>query len=490
MFESAELGHAVDAKAYDAEVPKLREALLAAQAEVLERKQFPVIVLISGVEGAGKGDTLHTIHEWMDPRHIETHAFDAPDCVEAEHPPMWRYWTSLPRAGRLGVFFRAWYRDPIHERVFGAEKRVELERRLDAIVSFERMLTDEGALVVKYWLHLSRKQQRKRLEALAADKATRWQVKKSDWRNHEHYDELRALAEQTLRRTSTQHAPWIVIEGNEERYRRLTVGRVLLDAIKARLKAPKAVPVRAPPIVAAVDNRKRLRDLDSEASLAAEGYEKRLARAQGSLASLSRRLARTPRSLVLAFEGPDAGGKGGAIRRVTAALDARYYSIIATGAPNEEERAHPYLWRFWRYVPRSGRTTVFDRTWYGRVLVERVEKLAQETAWMRAYSEINDFEAQLTEHGAVVLKFWLHVTKDEQLRRFRSREDEGYKRFKITGEDWRNRKRWDAYEQAACDMFDRTSTRDAPWTVVPANDKRFARVMVLETVVKALKEAL
>jgi polyphosphate:AMP phosphotransferase len=319
------------------------------------------------------------------------------------------------------------------------------------------------------------------------DKANRWRVKRSDWRNHEHYDELRTLSEEMLRRTSTQHAPWVVIEGNDDRYRRLTVGRVLRDAMAVRLKAPKEVHVHAPPIVAAVDNRKLLRDLDHEASLDKKPYERRLAAAQAEISGRARRLSRTKRSLVLAFEGPDAAGKGGAIRRVTSALDARHYRVVAISAPSEEERAHPYLWRFWRHVPQDGRITVFDRSWYGRVLVERVEQLAPEASWMRAYSEINDFEAELVEHGALVLKFWLHVTKDEQLRRFRSREDEGYKRFKLTGEDWRNRKKWDVYEQAACDMFDRTSTRHAPWTVVPANDKRYARVVVLETIAKALK---
>ncbi len=343
---------------------------------------------------------------------------------------------------------------------------------------------------MKFWLHLTKKEQRKKLEALESSKRTRWRVKASDWRNHERYDDLRAIAEEALRRTSTQHAPWIVVEGTDDRYRRLTVARVLLDAMRAREKEAKHVQVHAPPIVPVVDNRKLLRDLDMGKGFDKDDYDKRLARAQGELALLSRRIGKRGRSLVLAFEGPDAAGKGGAIRRVTDALDARHYRVVSIAAPNEEERAHPYLWRFWRRTPRRGDVTIFDRSWYGRVLVERVEGFCPETAWMRGYSEIVDFEDQLTESGAVVLKFWLHITKDEQLRRFKSREHEGYKRFKLTREDWRNRKKWNDYEQAACDMFDRTSTESAPWTVVPANDKRRARVKVLETIVKRLRDAL
>jgi len=403
---------------------------------------------------------------------------------------MWRYWQALPPAGEAGVFLGGWYRSALYGRVYEKEKRAALERRLDEIVRFEQMLTDEGTLIVKYWLHVTKKVQRKTLDDLTSDKRTRWRVKDSDWRNHEHYGEFRAAAEEALRRTSTNHAPWIVVEATDTRYRRLTVARTLLDAMRIRLAEPKQVPVRAPPIVPLVDNRKMLRDLDLTKALEKPEYDKRLAKAQGELSSLARTVAKKKRAVVLAFEGPDAAGKGGAIRRITSALDARHYRVTAISAPTEEERAHPYLWRFWRAMPRGGSLGVFDRTWYGRVLVERVESLCPETAWMRAYSEINDFEAQLVEHGAVICKFWLAISKAEQLRRFRSREDEGYKRFKLTRDDWRNRKNWDTAEQAACDMFDRTSTSVAPWTLVEANDKSYARVKVLETVVARLRSAL
>jgi polyphosphate kinase 2 (PPK2 family) len=263
--------------------------------------------------------------------------------------------------------------------------------------------------------------------------------------------------------------------------------RTLLGMIRARLAGPKKPRARAPLPVAPAARQNLIRALDMTVSLRQREYDERRERAEAALAKLTRKNVRADRATVVVFEGNDAAGKGGAIRRVTAALDARHYRVTSIAAPTEEERAFPYLWRFWRAVPRDGSVAIFDRSWYGRVLVERVEGFADESAWTRAYSEINDFEEQMARHGIVVVKFWLAISKAEQLRRFRSREEEGYKRFKITREDWRNRKKWDAYERAACDMFDRTSTRSAPWTLVEAEDKLYARVKVLETLVERLR---
>ena len=221
-----------------------------------------------------------------------------------------------------------------------------------------------------------------------------------------------------------------------------------------------------------------------------EAYEKELEKWQGRLNLASRDPRFKAMSVVVVFEGSDGGGKGGAIRRVTSALDARCYGSIPVAAPTEEERAQPYLWRFWRHLPRHGRFAFFDRSWYGRVLVERIEGFCTEADWMRAYSEINDFEKSLVRHGTVVVKFWLAIGKDEQYRRFKEREKVAFKRFKITAEDWRNRKKWDAYESAVCDMVDRTSTTAAPWTLVEANNKYYARIKVLQTLCRAVEQAL
>jgi polyphosphate kinase 2 (PPK2 family) len=245
------------------------------------------------------------------------------------------------------------------------------------------------------------------------------------------------------------------------------------------------------PLLPVMDNLGLLRELDMTQKIAKEKYETQLEKWQGRLNLLSRdRRYFKPHSLILLFEGADAAGKGGAIRRITAAIDARHFRVVPVAAPTEEERAQPYLWRFWRHVPRHGRITIFDRSWYGRVLVERVENFCSTADWMRAYSEINDFEEQLAQSGAIVCKFWLQISAQEQLRRFTLRQKTSFKRFKITEEDWRNRKKSAAYERAVCDMIDRTSTEIAPWTVVEAEDKYFARIKILRTIVERMQAAL
>jgi len=295
-----------------------------------------------------------------------------------------------------------------------------------------------------------------------------------------------------LRDTSTARAPWIVIEGQDANYRNLTVGNALLAAMRERLDQKPVLRLedRIPPIPAALDQRDVLSALDLNVSLDRKHYEQLLEQYQGKLNLLARRPRFNKRSLVLVFEGNDAAGKGGAIRRVTQCLDARQYQTVPVAAPTEEERAQPYLWRFWRQVPRHGRISIFDRSWYGRVLVERVERLASEFDWARAYAEINDFEQQLAENGAIIIKFWLAISKEEQHRRFKEREKTAFKRFKITPEDWRNRKKWKEYETAVCDMVDRTSTDIASWTLVEANDKLYARAKLLKTICENLESEL
>ncbi len=230
--------------------------------------------------------------------------------------------------------------------------------------------------------------------------------------------------------------------------------------------------------------------MDLSQTLDREDYKLKLANYQSRLQDLAWQAYRQKRSVVAVFEGWDAAGKGSAIRRVTRAIDPRLYRLIQFAAPTDEERAHHYLWRFWRQLQRDGRSTFFDRSWYGRVLVERVEQFATEDEWQRAYSEINQFEQQLVEHGSIVLKFWIHIGKDEQLRRFKARELEAHKRYKITEDDWRNREKWHDYEVAVDQMVSHTSTRHAPWTLISGNDKPYARIQILKTFCKSMKRVL
>jgi polyphosphate:AMP phosphotransferase len=492
MFESANLNHRVGKAAYRREEARLREALLNAQYDLNLDGRFAVLILIAGVEGAGKGETVHLLNEWMDPRHIYTHAFFEPSDEERERPAQWRFWRALPPKGRMGVFFGAWQTMPIVQRVTGQIGEAAFDQAMAEIVRLEKMLCDEDVLLLKYWFHLSRRQQKKRLTALEKNPKTRWRVTEREWDFFNLYDKFVRICEPFLRKTSTGEAPWVVVPGADARHRSLTFGRHLLAAMRARLDEKPAARLsdRKPPLLAAADQLNVLRALSLDQALTVSAYERQLDKWQGRLNVASRDPRFQAFSMVCVFEGNDAAGKGGAIRRVTSALDARRYVNVPVGAPTEEERAQPYLWRFWRHIPRHGRFALFDRSWYGRVLVERVEGLCTEADWMRAYSEINEFESALQREGVVLVKFWLAISKDEQFRRFKAREKVAFKRFKITAEDWRNRRKWDAYERAVCDMVDRTSTALAPWTLVEANNKYYARIKVLKTITRAVEEAL
>jgi AMP-polyphosphate phosphotransferase len=481
MFESADLDHRVAKAAYKRAEPKLREALLAAQYALKKDGRFAVVILIAGVQGASRGESVNLLNEWMDPRYVATDAFGEPTEEERERPEQWRFWRVLPPKSRIGVLFGAWHAGPILRRVRGETSDDEFAHEASEITRFEQMLAAEGVLLLKYWLHISQKQQKKRL-------------KQAHEKPEAPYKRFVKVSEAFLRRTSTGEAPWIVVPGDDRRYRALSFGEHLLAALNERLRAKAKAPVRANLRTLAlpkpVDGLNVIRALKLDQPMAKSAYGKELKKAQEKLNALSREAKFRSIAVVAVFEGNDAAGKGGAIRRVTPSLDARLYRTIPVAAPTEEEAARPYLWRFWRHIPGRGRLTLFDRSWYGRVLVERVEGLCAEADWMRAYSEINDFEQSLVRHRIVVVKLWLAISKEEQLRRFREREKVSFKRFKISPEDWRNRKKWDAYENAVCDMVDRTSTRIAPWTLVEANNKYYARIKVLRTLCASIEHAL
>ena len=480
MFESAEIGHRIDRKDYKRREPELRAALLDAQYALLAQARRPLLILVNGVDGAGKGETVNLFNEWMDPRHIRTEAFGPWTEDERQRPEMFRFWQVLPAKGRIGILFGSWYTDPILAHVMGQEKKARFGQRLEEIRHFERMLVAEGTVLVKFWFHLSKPAARDRFKMLERDPKNAWRVTKDDWERFKHYDEFITVCEQALRKTSTGEAPWLVVEGADPAYRSLTAGQHLLQALQAAVAGTpqaEAAAVAIPP--AAIDGKTLLASFDYTRALPRKKYESELESLQARLANLSRdpRLAR--HSLVIVFEGMDAAGKGSTIRRVTQALDARHYRVVPVAAPTDEERAQPYLWRFWRHVPRLGHTAIFDRSWYGRVLVERVEKFCREADWMRGYDEINSFEEQLARAGAIVVKFWMAITPDEQLRRFEERQATPHKHFKITDEDWRNRRKWPLYERAVGDMVDRTSTDVAPWHIVGSDDKLFSRIEVL-----------
>ncbi len=486
MLATSELGHTVTPQRYAARLPRLRARLLNAHFALRTRK-FPVIVIVSGADGAGKGELVQRLNEWLDPRGVSTHAFWEPTDEERERPEYWRFWRALPGRGRIGIFFGSWYTSPIIRRVFRKLKGSRFDSALDRIAAFERMLADDGALVVKLWLHLPKKEQKRRLDVLEK----KGRLAPNDRRHYRLYDRFIETSERALRRTDAPHAPWHVIEATDRHYRELTAGTILAAALEKRLaEAPAAKPPPPSPDVIVKPEDSMLAHVDLTRRLTDAKYTRKLGELQTRLGQLAWRAHEQGVPMVMMFEGWDAAGKGSAIRRVTQAMDPRLYRVVGVAAPTDEERAQHYLWRFWRHLPRDGNTVIFDRSWYGRVLVERVEGFATPAEWMRAYGEINATEEQLAAHGVVLCKFWLHISPQEQLRRFKERQTVAYKQYKITEEDWRNREKWPAYQRAADDMFARCSTEFSPWTVVAGDDKKFARIQILKTIVRRLEAAL
>ncbi|MDV7339991.1 polyphosphate:AMP phosphotransferase [Terasakiella sp. A23] len=509
MFETAELGRSVSKKEFEEKVQDLRIELLEIQQE-LRNCDFPVIIVMAGVDGAGKGTTVNLLNEWMDSRWIDNNAYVRHSDEESERPPYWRYWRDLPPKGKIGIFLSSWYSSPFIDRAYDKIDQAEYDERLDRIKAFEKTLADDGALILKFWMHLGKDAQKKRLKKLEKDELQSWRVTETDWEHWRKYDSFIDAAERLIMRTSKGHAPWSIVEGADNRYGSLTVAQQVRGAITrhmemrksqkealaalkkkqatakkpAKKKTDKDAPVEQLPYPTVLSR------LDMTKVAEKEAYKKELKALQGRLNKLSRKATEKGISTVLVFEGSDAAGKGGNIRRITTALDARSYKVLPFAAPNDEERAHHYLWRFWRHMSRAGRITIFDRSWYGRVLVERCEGFAREDEWRRAYGEIVDFEDQIVDHGTVLLKFWIHIDPDEQLARFKAREVTPWKQWKLTDEDWRNREKWAEYEEAVNDLVEKTSTSNAPWTLVEGNDKKFARLKVLTAVCEALEKRL
>ena len=491
MFEKLELGRKVGKEDFDEAALKLRRELLALQFECRD-KPFPVILIVAGAEGAGKGSVVHRLNEWMDPSLIETRAFWYRSDEEDAHPRYWRFWRTLPAHGITGVFFGSWYTHPITDRAAGKLPEDRFDAEMQRINEFEQMLADDGALIVKLWLHVSEKSAWKNLKRQTREQFKELDIplkKKPFLRRHRSIAETAA---QAIHKTNAGHAPWHLIEAEDSRYLEITAGETLQRALAAHLARASQPPpdaktsARAAPPPA--DQPTVLSAVPLDRQLQEDEYKKQVQDCQDRLRKLFWQARRRGVSAVAVFEGWDAAGKGSALRRLTQAIDPRLFRLVQFAAPTDEERAHHYLWRFWRHVPRDGSSTFFDRSWYGRVLVERVEGFARPEEWQRAYGEINRFEKHLADHGIALFKFWLHISKGEQLARFREREKTPHKRHKITDEDWRNRERWEDYEQAVHDMVSHTSTDHAPWTLVAGNDKRHARVQILRTIVEGLEE--
>jgi len=486
MFQEAEADPQLSQEEFKKIEQHLRVQLVNEQYRHIALQDRALLILVAGIDGAGKGETINLLNEWMDPRHIHTIAFPEASREDRAYPDARRFWMKLPAKGEIGIVFGSRYTSLFKEAARKHPRLEKLEQELHFVRRFESTLAANGVQILKLWFHLSRDAQQARIDDLLANPSTAWQVDKLDLRAHKKFNSIRRASQLVLNGTDAPHAPWVVIPSADPKLRMVRSAQAVLQALKVRtIKVPVFHEPDSVPIVARQTNP--LKHLDHKATLTKSEHEPQLLSLQNRLAELVRDKAFKKRALALVFEGVDAAGKGGAIRRVTRAIDARHFDVMPVAAPSQSEMSRPYLWRFWQNVPRLGRIAIFDRSWYGRVLVERVEKLITRAAWTRAYDEINDFEQQMVENGTVVLKFWLEVTPEEQLKRFEERMHSPFKQFKITEDDWRNRSKAKAYDTAAREMFVHTNTVAAPWHVLSANDKHYARVEVLKAIVKALE---
>ncbi len=504
MLEKIDLSRKLEKEEFKKIAPLLQERLGDLQRKARDAN-IPVLILFEGWEASGKGTLMNELILPLDPRGFRVHYVHAgaDDPQERYWPPMRRFWEITPPRGRIGIYNRSWYR-----LVMDSPDEDKNVATYEDISSFERQLAQDGNLIIKFFLHIGRKEQKRRLKKLDEGRSSTWRVNEKEWRQNEHYDETAMLVEEMIQYTDRAHAPWTIVEAEDRRYATIKILTTVIRGVEKALEIAAAGKrarggevVEPEPDASEADHKIEeltrdslepsvLKNLDLNKRIDENEYRDKLTKLQERLRDVQYELYKARRPIVVVFEGQDAAGKGGCIKRLTQKLDPRGYQVSPTAAPNDWERAHHYLWRFWDAFPKAGHIGIYDRSWYGRVLVERVEGFAVETEWRRAYGEINEMEGQWARYGCVVLKFWLQIDADEQLARFRERQENPEKTWKITDEDWRNREKWPLYAEAAEEMMLRTSTTFAPWTIVEANDKYFARIKVLRKTVEVAEKAL
>jgi len=432
-----------------------------------------VLVLVNGIELAGKGEAVKQLREWVDPRYLLVKA-DAPNMFNNKQTYWQPYARFIPAEGQIMVLFGNWYSDLLATALHVSKPldETEFDGYIEAMQAFEQDLRNNHVDVVKVWFDLSWKSLQKRLDNLDPSEVRWHKLHGLDWRNKKQYDNLQNLSQRFIK-------DWNIIDCEDEKARNQQFAQIVLAALKhcpthqtkAKTKWKQAA---IPELLLHPESQ----------PMTNEDYKKELKELSMKVAEA---LRFDDRKAIIVFEGMDAAGKGGAIKRIVKNLDPREYDIHSIAAPEKFELRRPYLWRFWTKLQSDEDIRIFDRSWYGRVLVERVEGFASEQEWQRAYEEINRFEKDLVNSETVVIKLWLAISKDEQAARFKAREETPHKRFKITPEDWRNREKWDAYLDAAADMFERTSTNYAPWHIIANNDKNTARLEILRAILKQLR---
>lgn len=508
MLEKLDLSLKLKKSDYKEKLDQMVVKIGALQRECKDLK-IPVMIVFEGYGASGKGVQISELIQALDPRGFHVYSIRKATQEEIMRPFLWRFWTKTPEAGRIAIYDKSWYMKVSTDRFDGSTKKSDLPDYFQQINFFEKELTESGTCMIKFFLCISKKEQKKRFEKLKDNKETAWRVTDDDWKRNKEFDRYQKINEEMLQATDTDNAPWTAIEATDKQFATYKIYATVIRALEEQVRAVKekqaeeAEKKSAEKKAAAKENDKFLsadekkeletsilKTVDLSLTLTREDYKAKLKKLQEKLALLHSELYRRRIPVVIGFEGWDAGGKGGAIKRLTEKMDPRGYRVNPTAAPNDIEKAHHYLWRFWNNAPKAGHVAIFDRTWYGRVMVERIEGFCSKKEWQRAYKEINDMEQAFHKSGAIVMKFWMQIDKDEQERRFKERMGDPMKRWKITDEDWRNREKWDLYEEAVNEMLLRTSTTYAPWIIVEGNCKYYARVKVLETVVEAIENRL
>jgi polyphosphate:AMP phosphotransferase len=505
MLDTIDLSTKMNKAVYKKLKPSLQNELRDTQ-RLIHDAGIPVVVIFEGWDASGKGDSIGTLVYPMDPRGFKVHTTQAPSREESLRPFLWRFWNKLPPRGDFCFFDRSWYRCLLEDRIERRVKNKHVAGIADAIREFEREIIEDGYVVIKIWLQISRKEQARRFKNIAADRYEKWRLEQMNGGHRTEYDKYAKVAEKMLTLTTSEEAPWNIVSATDRRHRRIRVFQIVLDSLRKALKKqaesrPPITQTDAPPTVdpevrsRAIDIRSAgssaiLDKVDLSLELDRDQYHEKLESLQRRLRDLLLESYRKRLPTIIIYEGWDAGGKGGNIKRLTQELDPRGYEVIPINAPTRAELDHHYLWRFAVRIPKAGHMAIFDRSWYGRVMVERVEGFATQPEWRRAYDEINTFERHLVSFGTVFIKFWFQISPEEQLRRFQERETTAHKNYKITAEDWRNRLKWNDYRMAVSEMIERTSTPEAPWTIVEGECKLWARIKTLSTTVNRLEKAL
>lgn len=494
MLDQINLATRLKKSEYKSIMEELEPRLALLQRRAIELR-IPVVVVFEGWNAAGKGTLINQLIQALDPRHFTVAPIHPPNDEERLRPFLWRFWIRTPARGRMTIFDRSWYTRVLQDRVLKTVSKAEWTKAYDEINYFERQLAEDGNVIIKFLLHIDRAEQERRLKKLEGNASTAWRVTKADWRNFKLYDRFLGAMKEMLARTDTRVAPWRIVESHDRRFATVKIFQTVINALETRIAEIEQNGATAANVsvdLTRVDSitTSILDQVDLSKTLSKDAYSKKLKRLQGEMRNLEHEVYVKRIPVIVVYEGWDAAGKGGNIRRLTQTMDPRGYSVIPIAAPNDIEKRHHYLWRFWKEMPKAGHVAIFDRSWYGRVMVERVEGFATEVEWKRAYREIREMEAHLANSGAVIVKFWLHIDRDEQLQRFEARKVNPFKSWKLTEEDWRNREKWDRYKAAVDEMLLRTSTPYAPWTVVESNSKYYARIKAIETVVAAIRRRL